>query len=233
MAVAFDAASESASFTQASTDPQTFTHTPVGTPRGVLVFAVSRAGFPGDPFTGITYGGVSMTAVTGGLASENGAIDGLCKTYFLGSSIPTGAQTVSIDHDTGVTSTRWVSCITVTAAADTAISGTPVLIQSSSIDPTEQNVDTGATTALRFAGGFSSANSLATIPVGANSTAVNDIDFGTEMGVTCRETTGGSGSRPVGFEGSAAEETAFVHLAIAESGGGGGAVTRSFAVVVG
>ena len=63
--------------------------------------------------------------------------------------------------------------------------------------------------------------------VGANSTAVHDIDLGSFGIRVVRETTAGSGSRPVGNGSSGSDDYAAVALAIAETGGGGGAVTRS------
>jgi hypothetical protein len=230
VAVAFDAATETALFDGGSANPFTFTHTPVGTPKGVVLFAISDANAT-DPFDGaVSYGGVAMAAVSGGRAVDSAGEAGACKAYFLGSSIPTGAQTVSVIHNTGVAANLYAVCITVTASADTEISGTPVLLEG---DGTlaEQSVGTGGASALRFAGLFSGLS--ATPSVGANSTLVHDHDIGVRiMAVVC-ETTAGTGSRPVGFSSGSSDDRAAVHLSVAESGGGGGAVTRSFAVFAG
>lgn len=210
MAVAFDANSAIA-FT--TTDPQTFTHTPVGTPKGVLVFCLAASA--SDLFSGVTYGGVSMTAVSGGAAVDTAGEVLYTKAYFLGSSIPTGAQTVSVDADGSATS-KGAYCVTVTASGDTVISGTPVLVQEDGT-VAEQNVDTSGTTALRFAAIYSGQNSAPT--AGANSTS---IDSGGGIGASrshhiLRETTGGSGSRPVGGSSGTTDDRANVHLAIAEA----------------
>lgn len=228
MAVAFDAATETANWTT-TPDPFTFTHTPSGTPRGVLVFTIGSSA--SSTISAVTYGGVSVAAVSGGTALDTlSAEAGFAQAWFLGASIPTGAQTVSIDHDASGNQ-KYAVCITVTASSDTEISGTPVLLQE---DGTlaEQNVDTGATEALRFAALWTG---LATPPsAGASSTLVHDLDVGGFGMSVVRETTGGSGSRPVGFSSGTSDDRAAVHLAVAESGGGGGGtVTRSYVVIGG
>lgn len=233
MAVAYDTFSDSISGTgteefTTATSPVTWTHTPVGTPRGVLIFAIQR-GSSTDEFTGaITYGGQALTAVTGGRAIDTGGETGATKAYFLGTGIPSGAQTVSIAHAATAGVSKKVWCVTVTAAADTAIAGTPVLLQE---DGTlaQQNVDSGADVALRFAGLFSGLNTAPT--VGANSTNIDLLDQASLYHGLVRETTGGSGSRPVGWSSGTSDDRAAVHLAIKESAAA--AVTRSFAVIIG
>jgi hypothetical protein len=230
VAVAYDAVTETALFDVGSANPFTFTHTPVGTPKGVVLFLFTDGGAT-DPFDGaVSYGGVAMSAVSGGRAVDSAGEAGSTKAYFLGSSIPTGAQTVSIIHNTGVSGNLYAVCVTVTASADTEISGTPVLVEG---DGTlaEQNVGTGAASALRFAGLFSG---ISTIPsAGANSTSITTDPIGTRSRGVVRETTAGAGSRPVGYSSGTSDDRAVVHLSVAESGGGGGAVTRSFAVFAG
>lgn len=231
MAVAYDAATETVLFDVVAADPFTFTHTPSGTPKGVLLFCMQDSTTT-DVFTSASYGGVAMTAVSGGRAIDSAGEPMACKVYFLGASIPSGAQTVSIDHDTGVSSTLYAVCVSVTASGDTTISGTPVLLENDGT-LSEQSVGTGAASALRFAGGISGRGT--TPPPGANSTAVHDIAIAAvRRCAVVRETSAGTGSRPVGFSDGTSDDRAFVHLSVAETGGGGGgAVTRSFAVIVG
>jgi hypothetical protein len=115
MAVAFDASSESAEFT--TTSPATFTHTPVGTPAGVVV-GVVQADDPNAFVTGVTYGGTAMELV--GVAEDTSGEESVVNLYFLGAGIPAGAQTVSIAH-TGTASQKWAAALSVTAATDTEI----------------------------------------------------------------------------------------------------------------
>src|SRR3990167_3486070 len=115
MTVAFDAAVEFQDSTPA--DPMEWTHTPVGTPRGVVVLINQRASIA-DTVVGVTYGGVAMTRVQFAAGSGPEAVSNFC--YFLGASIPTGAQTVSVDL-TGTTTDYHSESITVTADGDTEV----------------------------------------------------------------------------------------------------------------
>jgi hypothetical protein len=233
MAVAYDTHLRSLTFDNSSADPFTFTYTPSGTPRGICIFCFAAATSV-DRFTAITYGAVSMSAVVGGFAIDTAGEIGQCKAFFLGSGIPTGAQTVSIDHDTGTTATKCVVVVSLTASGDTEIVGTPVLLQG---DGTlaEQDVDSGADSALRLAAGFSGLGTQP--PAGANSTLLAFTDpYVSQHGqsaaaVACRENAAGSGSRPVGFSSVTSDDRAFVHLAVKEIAAAGFA--RSFAVIIG
>lgn len=228
MAVAHDAATALGAAFATTPDPYTFTHTPVGTPRGILLL-VAHANTATDDFVSATYGGVPMTEVTGSKATDTVTQPGLVKAFFLGSGIPTGAQTVSIDH-LASNINHWAVCISVTAAADTEISGTPVLLQE---DGTlaEQNVGTGTGTAMRYAMLYTG---MATLPgVGASSTSLGSLDIGTTGFVCARETTAGAGSRPVGFSTGTTDSRAAVHLSVAEVSGGGPNTKRSYAGVMG
>lgn len=235
MAVAHDAVSESHAGTTGSASEASFswTHTPVGTPRGVLVYTFVNAN--ADDATGVTYGGTALTAVPGGRAVDAAAGEtGDCKAWFLGSSIPTGAQTVQVTRNNNA-NVMYAVCVTVTADADTATAG--VLLEQEDQTLTEENVDDGSpgTNSLRY---MALNSGTSTLPVaagnpgfGANTTDLGadaGIDFGSRIAVVVRETTAGQGSRPVGIEFTAADDVAAVYLAIKESaGGGGGRTTRN------
>ena len=123
MAVAFDAVSNVA----AGTGNLSWTHTPVGTPRGVKVDIVENGGTNG--VASVTYGGVAMelAAINAKTSGEAGTVI----TYFLGKNIPTGAQTVSVTVNDAV-SKRAVAT-TVTAATDTCWISADISIGSDSI----------------------------------------------------------------------------------------------------
>ena len=116
--IAFDAVSNSGS---SVADPIEWTHTPVGTPRGVFVGIAVNSGSGQDTIVSVTYGGTAMTRV--GRAVHSTGETGQAYMYFLGSNIPTGAQTVSIDVN-NTTLSKWGMCVTVTAGADTQLAGT-------------------------------------------------------------------------------------------------------------
>ncbi|HUW56670.1 MAG TPA: hypothetical protein VMZ92_08550, partial [Planctomycetota bacterium] len=88
MAVAYDAGSTSGYESNPS-----WTHTPSGTPRGVVVWTVSASG---DNCSNVTYGGVSMTEVTGSPNNKSSGEGIRVQCFFLGSGLGTGAKTVSV-----------------------------------------------------------------------------------------------------------------------------------------
>lgn len=123
MAVAFDAVSNVA----AGTGNLSWTHTPVGTPRGVKVDIVENGGTNG--VDSVTYGGVAMELVAANAKTSGEA--GTVITYFLGRNIPAGAQTVSVTVNDAV-SKRAVA-ITVTASSDTCWTSVDTSISSDSV----------------------------------------------------------------------------------------------------
>lgn len=94
-------------------------HTPVGTPRGVIVF-ISQNGTDADEIAGVTYGGVTMTRVTNGYAKDTATEFMASYCYFLGSSIPTGTQAVAIDTS-AANGDKIAFIFSLTAANDTAV----------------------------------------------------------------------------------------------------------------
>lgn len=121
MAVSFDAATAS-SRAVGGADPFTFTHTPVGTPRGVFVGAAYGAAGSNPAVWGTTtYGGVTMTRLSSAdaIAFKAAGEFGGTALWFLGTGIPTGAQTVSVDMTSDATSEFF--CVTVTGANDTEV----------------------------------------------------------------------------------------------------------------
>lgn len=130
MAVAFDADSNVAS----STGNLEWTHTPVGTPKGVAVLVLQPGpqtpGFGEDQVSGVTYGGVAMTRVLAAQLTTGGE-QGVVYLYFLGSGIPTGAQTVKVTVKTtaGPAAPKRATATTLTATNNTeaVASGSQIL----------------------------------------------------------------------------------------------------------
>lgn len=117
MAIAFDASSEG----NYAAGSFTWTHTPVGTPKGVFV-GVVLFGDNTDNITSVTYGGTTMTR-------SNTVVSGTTfRTwgYFLGASIPTGAQSVVVNLTGAPGGNMWGSAVSVTAGAgkNTQLAGT-------------------------------------------------------------------------------------------------------------
>lgn len=208
MAVAYDAFSNNGGTSGAGTF--SWTHTPAGTPRGVVLLITNIVDDVNN-VTGVTYGGVAMTQVSGGVAFDTAGEAGMCAAWFLGSSIPTGAQTVQV---TAGADTYHVCAMSFTAAANTEATGVVLLQEDGTL--AEQSVTDGSTgiDSVRVAGIFSG---LASPPsAGASSTLVYENDDGL-LGVSfVRETTAGQGSRSVGFSSGSTDDRAAVHLAVRE-----------------
>jgi hypothetical protein len=213
MAVAYDAYSDTGATYIANVSSFTWTHTPTGTPAGILLFCI--AGSSGDMFTSATYGGVSMSAVSGGTAVDAAAETAYTETYFLGSGIPSGAQDVVVQRENSSMGCH-ACAISVTAGGNTAVYTPGIVVLQGDGTLAEQNVDDGSpgTNSLRFAGGMSGRNTAST--PGASSTSIIGRVFSARSHAIARETAAGQGSRAVGFADSNTDDRAFVHLAVYE-----------------
>ena len=227
MAVAYEAGSESHTGTTGNASADSFTWNHGGTaPRGVLVFTFVTSN--NDYATAVTYGGQSLTAVTGGQAADATTEAGRTKAWFLGTgSIPTGTQAVVVTR-TNNTTVMYAVCVTVTAASDTEFAGVTLLQDNQTV--TTLSVDDGTlsgTNSVRFSG-FNSGATAEPTPAAANSSGVAGIAFtspANRSAGVARETTAGIGARSVGWS-SVADDTALVSLAIRE-------MSRSQTVAVG
>lgn len=215
MAVAHDFASESHTGAIGSISQASFTwsHNPVGVPKGVLVFVMGLVSNADDALS-VTYDGVDVPAVVGGSAAAIPAPQTRCKAFFLGSGVPTTDPANVVVTRNNNANELWATSITATAAGDTEVTG--VVLVTGTVALAEQSVDDGSpgTNSLRYAGASSGLNAFP--PAGANSTVLFDFDTGNETAAVVRETTAGQGSRPVGFA-SASDSQAAVHLAIREA----------------
>jgi hypothetical protein len=125
-AVAFDVLTVCSNQT---TDPITCAHTPTGTPRAVLIYIFQNEAV--DQVVSCDYGGDAMTEVTGSPNEKVAAEAMILHSFFLGTSIPTGAQTVTCDVSNTIA--KRIVVITLTAAADTEIVDQDVTINSDSV----------------------------------------------------------------------------------------------------
>ena len=223
-AVAHDTSDESHTGTTGSASEASFTwtHTATGSPQGVLVFTCGLSSATND-VTSVTYGGVNVPAVTGGAASDAVTEPGNMKAWFLGSSIPTGNQSVVVNRNNNANILYAVS-ISVTALSDTAVYEAGIVLQNGDVQAAEQSVDDGSpgTNSVRYAGTFSGWDAPASLTVGANTTGLRAIDIGSQLCQTARETTAGQGARSIGWTAASSDDTAAVYLAIKESAAAAG-----------
>jgi hypothetical protein len=222
MAVAHDAATEAELDSTAAAE---VSHTPVGTPRGVLGFFVKNASAT-DVVTGMTYGGSAMTRVpTNGFAVDTNTELGSVYAYFLGSSVPTGTQDLVVGGTT-TGSLRVVVCITLTAAADLEIVASG-MVQENAANP-QIALDSGAVSALRYCCVFSgNTNAGTNFTLLSDQSTVQDSDFGAQSMRTDRQTNPSTGSFTVGYTASS-DDVAMIGVAIAEVAGAGTTTLRYY-----
>ena len=211
MTVAHDNVTESAVWTT-TPDPFKFNHIPVGTPKGIMVFIMHRTS-NSDQITAVTYGGVSMARIQ--TAALGGGEQGRSYVYFVGASIPTGEQTVSIDH-TATTNDKMAFCVSVTAAADTSVIDSDI-VQAVQTNP-QVTLDSGADSALSYCGiwtGLPAPTDLTVITGMTNLGAGAQGDFGPNATRVDRETSVSTGTFTIGYTGGS-DEQCLVALAIKE-----------------
>lgn len=229
MTVAYDAFSEPGTFTTTSPFTPGAAHAPVGTPRAVVVF-IDHGTESTDLITGVTYGGVAMTRVDS--AADTSGEPGRSYMYFLGKGIPTGNQSWSITH-TGSATVKHAILATFTAAGDCAIA-LAAKIQADQANPAI-TIDSGSVEALRVAVVYSGQGAPATLVVNANTTDIEQFDFGAFVSKAARQTAASTGSVAIGWT-AATDDVAMVAAAITEvvavSSGDTGSGTEGTATIL-
>lgn len=171
MAVAFDAFSSNLG--------GDFTHTPVGTPKAVIVFVLSALNGSGSQDSiSITYGGVAMTPVALSPVSKDTGEIMTVGCWFLGSGIPTGAQTVAHGNDLEA------MCITLTATSDTMVQDTKVISSDSQANPSG-TLSLGGATSFCVMGLISGHSSAASITPLTNWNSRYERGIGAGSGESC------------------------------------------------
>lgn len=206
MTVAFDAATDLGT---ATTGALSGTHTPSGTPRAAVV-KIAHGVATTDLITGVTYGGVAMTRV--GDAIDDTTEPGKCYLYFLGSSVPTGAQTVTVSH-TGTATTKWANVETYTASGDVTIAGMWNVYNNhddaSSIMWTEVS-------ALRTGIIYNGQGATGDLTLLSGMSAVHSVDFGNFVARADRETSATTGATTFGWTTALADDWASVCISMIE-----------------
>ncbi len=158
--------------------PLSWTHTPVGVPKGVLVLAATEASTV-SRVTSVTYGASTMTQVAlSPLLSTVGTTGSVAEGWFLGTSVPTGAQTIQINL-IGITGYGSINAIAISVVGpnDSAIEDT------TKVDTTGANPTCALTIAHQSLAVGVCLEGLATvtdIAVAAGMTQIMEIDVGGE-----------------------------------------------------
>lgn len=133
--------------------------------------------------------------------------------FHLGAGIPTGTQTVSIDHN-GSTAVKIATCVTLAADADTSVAASGT-VEGNTADPSVA-LDSGSNPALRYCVIFSGLVSPARLTILSGMTAITDHDYGATCARADRQTTAGSGSFTIGYT-AASDDVGMVAAAIRET----------------
>lgn len=215
MSVAHDASSASA--TSVSEASFNWSHNPVGTPKGVLIFVIT-VGSSTQHVSSVTYAGTTVPAVSGGAAADTATEPGRCDTYFLGASVPTNDPATVVVNRTNNATPMWACAITVTANSQkTEVYTAGIVLLQEDGSYAEQSVSDNRTSgqpdSVRYGGGYSAHNTAPS--TGSNSTSLQFVESGGASARIVRETTAGVGSRSVGIS-ATSEDRAGVHLAVRE-----------------
>ncbi len=167
-------------------NPTTASHAAVANTKGVVVF-IMQPTVNTDFVTGVTYGGVAMTRV--GTQVDTSASGGRIYTYFLGSGIPSGTQTVNVARSQTTTTIHVVVNGIVAGATDT----TEIVASAGQAGPIADQMLTiyvGGRQCIGLVAMESSIDNLlgsGTEPTGQE--RVFDHDFGGDTSLVSRRTT--------------------------------------------
>lgn len=214
MAVAHDAAFELVR--TLTTNPFSWTHTPVGTPRGVVVY-IEHDTSATDHVTGVTYGGVAMARVV--RATDTAAEPGAAEMWFLGASIPTGAQTVEVTLSTGTDDNFHCVSATVTASDDTEVVDFDGVSEDAS-NPAVTLAYAGRT-CISYVGAHLGGSNIADYTEKSGQESVHTHDWGILQSQFSRQTTPGTSDFTAGWDRATADDAALVAVAVSEVAGGG------------
>lgn len=209
-AIAFDAESE------AEGTSLSWTHTPAGTPKGVLVGIVENARSTLG-VTAVTYGAVGMTKVLDAFdtATELGAVS----VWFLGSGVPTGAQTVAV---TAGADAKWGSCVTLTGPGNLEVADSD-RVQENAANPTvtlQTGIGVESFVAAWAFSGLADVTALAEQVEFFQQKLTNSRDFGNQVAVATRGTASYlGGDVKAGFQ-SATDDMAMVAVAVKAAAAG-------------
>lgn len=216
MTVAYDAFSSIAQ----GTGDRNWNHTPVGTPRGVIVFVLLGTNSLGaDAVVGVTYGGSAMTEVSGSPVVKTTTEAMQVHCFVLLSSIPTGVQAVAVDVNAGLSEPWQAGAITVTAGADTEVIDSDGTINSSTSTDPSVTLSLGGRTCFCAIGFSSGQNAVTGITPLTGWTSRLEDDFGGQTDAVYTYDTVSTADVTAGWT-QASEDAVAIAIAISEVAGG-------------
>jgi hypothetical protein len=192
-----------------TTGDRTFTHTPVGTPKGVIVALMVGANVQG--VTGVLYGGVSMAlSATASDTDEAGRVTMWTLTE---QTVPTGAQTVTLQGCTA--DAKVAGCSTVTAlTTGTKVNTTQVVNTTTSANPVATLTTTAETMMFGAVHGGAAAPSSYAPP--ANFVNLVGADFGAKSAAYHRRAVIAAGSPTFNYTNATSDDWCMGVVAIEE-----------------
>jgi hypothetical protein len=201
--VTFDAASE---FERTlTTTPQTWTHTPVGAPNGVVVTVVHGTSAT-DHVTGVTYGGVALTRVV--TITDAAGEPGRSDIWFRGTGIPTGPQTVSVTLASATTDDIHFVCITLRTYDGSDMEVVDSDSQGGDFANPSRTLQYNSRACIAIGSLYSGLQNLTDVTLGAGLTLVHDMDMGQFISKVFRQTAVGTSDFTIGAIG-ALDDVAF------------------------
>lgn len=187
----------------------TCSHTPVGTPRGVLV--VIHAASSADSVNTVTYGGATMSEAVLPRLSTFSAQS--VYAYYLGSSIPTGAQNAVVTVNNA--NSKRVNVVTFTATRDTEVLDADNTITGQTVSNPSVTLEVGGRTALAVITFLSGQDDTTGFAPLAGWTSMQEVDSGTAGRGYYRLTTTTTSNITAGWT-QTADEAQAIALAMAE-----------------
>jgi len=194
----------------ATTDPYTFNYTPDATPRAIAL-SITHGTSSTDHVLTVTYGGDSMSEIV--RATDTATEAGASELWFLGTSIPTGTQTISVDLASATTDDIQFVVWSLTAAADCEVIDSDE-INENAANPTvtlQKGGREGFCVCSMYGGGAAPGGTLA-----AGNTLGPTEDHTAFYSQTCYETTIDTADHTIGWSTLGTDDLAFVAMCIAE-----------------
>jgi hypothetical protein len=212
---------DASSMATAGTGELNWTHTPSGTPRGAICFVVDNTATT-DQISGVTYGGTAMNEVALSPITINDTEDGTVHGFFLGSSVPTGAQTVIVS--VSAATTKQAACFTITASADTQIQDTST--GTGTAEPVSATVSLGGVTSFVAQGLFSGVANLANVTPNASWSSRHEHAFAAAGAMFYTYDTVSTADVTAGADFAGGDEWALLAVAISEASSSSGPLRR-------
>lgn len=209
MTLVFDAATSAVGVTS---DPTDISHVPVtSVPPSAVVVLIAHATVSTDIVVSVTYGGRTMDRVRQN--TDTTTEQGRSYVYFLGSDIPPGNQTASIDR-TEATTQILASCLTFTGVGDSYVVSHGG-VNDNLVNPSFTHVQSGLT-CMSVGAFMSGLAAVASITENASQTQITSFDYTNQVCVLSRLTTAQSADYAFGYT-AAVDDVAFSTVAFTDA----------------